>query len=101
MMRAWTLARLPVGLTLLATLAACDTDPVHSSAVDALGPEVAGVPKGPYHRAGQPCVTCHGGEGPASQQFVMAGTVFFGPGNTSSEGRKSRPIAGATPRERK
>jgi hypothetical protein len=83
MMRAWTLTRLPAALTLFATLCACDTDPVHSSAVDALGPEVAGVPKGPFHRAGQPCLTCHGGEGPASQQFAMAGTVFFGPGNAS------------------
>lgn len=63
--------------------ASCNTDPVHTDAVNALGPEVAGVPKGPYHRAGQPCLTCHGGEGPAKQQFTVAGTIFYGPANTS------------------
>ena len=59
-------------------------DPVHDAAVNALGPEVAGIPKGEYHRAGQPCVTCHGGEGPASTQFAVAGTVFYGPPTTNT-----------------
>jgi hypothetical protein len=68
---------------LLGSLGACETDPVHSAAVDALPPEAAGVPQGPYHRAGQPCLTCHGDEGPASQPFAVAGTVFFGPGTSS------------------
>jgi hypothetical protein len=63
--------------------AACNTDPVHTAAVDSLGPEVAGIPQGEFHRAGQPCVTCHGPEGPAKTQFSMAGTVFYGPANTS------------------
>jgi hypothetical protein len=69
-------------LPVVAVAAACDTDPVHTAAVDALGPEVAGIPKGEYHRAGQPCVTCHGTEGPAHEQFTVGGTVFFGPANS-------------------
>jgi len=61
--------------------AACNSDPVHTDAVNALGPEVQGIPKGEYHRSGQACVTCHGSEGPASTQFTVAGTVFYGPAN--------------------
>ncbi len=51
-------------------------DPVHSDDVDALGPEAAGVPQGPLHRPGQPCTVCHGGDGPGSPTFDLAGTVF-------------------------
>lgn len=71
-------------LVLLAAVAvaSCNEDPIHTAAVNALGPEVAGIPKGEYHRAGQPCVTCHGSEGPASTQFTVGGTIFFGPGST-------------------
>jgi hypothetical protein len=54
-------------------------DPVHQDAVAALGKESSSIPRGPYHRAGQPCTVCHGLEGPASTQFVIAGTVFAGP----------------------
>jgi hypothetical protein len=82
--RSLTLSPLGLALVLLplaAVAAACDADPVHTAAVSALGPEVAGIPKGEYHRAGQPCVTCHGGEGPASTQFSIAGTIFYGPAN--------------------
>jgi hypothetical protein len=85
--RSFTLPPLAMALLLLPVAAiagACDADPVHTAAVTALGPEVAGIPKGEYHRAGQPCVTCHGGEGPASTQFVIAGTVFYGPANSSN-----------------
>jgi hypothetical protein len=64
--------------------ASCNTDPVHTDAVNALGPEIAGVPKSEYHRAGQPCLTCHGGEGPAKAQFTVAGTVFYGPANSGA-----------------
>lgn len=73
-----------LGLVLTALAAACTTDPVHSDAVNALGPEISGIPQGQYHRAGQPCVTCHGSEGPASAQFTIAGTVFYGPANTAN-----------------
>ena len=51
-------------------------DPVHSDAVDALGPERTGVRTGPTHRPGQPCLTCHGGHGPGSPEFSIAGTVY-------------------------
>jgi len=61
------------------TSASCSMDPVHAAAVNALGPEVAGVPQGEYHRAGQPCAVCHGPEGPAKTTFTVAGTVFYGP----------------------
>jgi hypothetical protein len=51
-------------------------DAVHEDAVKALGGEAPGVSAGPLHRPGQPCVTCHGGSGPAKTQFSMAGTVY-------------------------
>ncbi|MEA2747528.1 MAG: hypothetical protein QOI41_1671 [Myxococcales bacterium] len=51
-------------------------DPVHSADVDALGPERTGVRPGPNHRPGQNCLTCHGGNGPASPDFSIAGTVY-------------------------
>jgi hypothetical protein len=53
--------------------AAC-VDAVHNDEVSALGPEV-GSP-GPQHRPGQPCLTCHGGSGPASLQLSAGGTVY-------------------------
>jgi hypothetical protein len=51
-------------------------DPVHDDAVDALGPETAGVEQGPLHRPGQPCTVCHGGQGPGDPTFDLAGTVY-------------------------
>jgi hypothetical protein len=56
-------------------LAAC-VDETHDLQVQALGGEAPGVPRGPLHRPGQPCLVCHGGEGPSSHSFVMAGTVY-------------------------
>jgi len=56
---------------------------VHDGEVAALGPEAPGIPKGEYHRAGQPCLVCHGGEGPASTVFTVAGTIFAGPYNAT------------------
>jgi hypothetical protein len=77
--------RLPIsGLLLLAAITiavvvpACQ-DPVHDAEVAALGPENPQVPRGQYHRAGQPCTVCHGPEGPASTQFSVAGTIFWQP----------------------
>lgn len=55
---------------------ACTIDPVHQDAVAALGREKPGVPRGPLHRAGQPCLTCHGGAGPASTVLSVAGTIY-------------------------
>ncbi len=76
-----------VGLAVLAlaagsALAAC-VDESHELQVQALGAEVPGVPNGPLHRAGQPCLVCHGEQGPSSHQFVMAGTVFAVRGKTA------------------
>src|SRR5256885_5077120 len=65
-------------LMLFAMVVACN-DPVHDARVDALGPEIDGVPRGPLHRRGQPCLTCHGGSGPANTELSVAGTVFATP----------------------
>jgi hypothetical protein len=51
-------------------------DPVHENEVAALGNEAPGVSPGPTHRPGQPCLVCHGGEGPGNPQFAIAGTVY-------------------------
>lgn len=71
--------------------AACATcaDPVHDQEVEALGPEKRRVRPGPNHRPGQPCLTCHGGEGPASADFAVAGTVYLARGVLE-------PVAGVT-----
>ena len=66
------------GLTGL-TFLSC-ADPVLSDAVSAQGNETSGIEKGPFHRAGQPCVTCHQEGGPASKfPYTVAGTVFAQP----------------------
>lgn len=59
--------------TLALALGACG-DPLRSRAQDALPGEVAGVPKGPNHRAGQPCLVCH--DGSTAAEFSIAGTLF-------------------------
>ena len=57
-------------------LSACG-DPVADDRIEALGGEVDGVPRGPTHRPGQPCLACHSdagdGEGPL---MSVAGTVY-------------------------
>lgn len=58
-------------------------DPVHSDAVAALGGETGGVRRGPEHRPGQPCMVCHGTEGPASPEWGIAGTVYETRGGTT------------------
>jgi hypothetical protein len=70
-------------VVLFLLFAACE-DPVHNGEVDALGPE-NGSP-GPTHRPGQPCLTCHGGSGPASAQFAFGGTVYKEDKNDGYEG---------------
>ena len=59
----------------------CNLDPVHRAGVTSLGDENSGqyLPKSEYHRPGEPCARCHSKEGPASGEFVLAGTVFWGP----------------------
>ena len=65
-----------VALVFVASALPACGDPVHDDAVKALGPEKAGVPRGPLHRPGQPCLTCHGGEGPSSFVMDFGGTVY-------------------------
>jgi len=62
-------------------IASC-MNPVHDEAVIALGDEAPGVRKGPLHRPGQPCLTCHGGDGPGPD-FETAGTVYERRGETA------------------
>ena len=57
------------------------TDPIHDGGVKATGCEVGGVPKGPLHRAGQPCGVCHQESGPAASIFTVSGTIFAQPSN--------------------
>lgn len=79
-------------------LVAC-VDETHEEAVRALGPEDPNVAPGPLHRPGQPCVTCHGGSGPASQQFSIGGTVYATQGQTAPAANATvtiEDIAGAT-----
>jgi hypothetical protein len=66
--------RIPLLPALLATaLLGCE-DPTRALAVAGLGPELEGVPLGPLHRPGQPCLTCH--DGATARAFSVAGTVF-------------------------
>ncbi len=58
-------------------LASLSCDPVHDDAISSLGPEAPGVSKGPKHRAGQPCITCHDGSLGSPQHFTVAGTVYL------------------------
>ncbi len=51
-------------------------DPVHDDAVAALGGETPGVPRGPLHRPGQPCLVCHDGASGDPSAFSMAGTIY-------------------------
>lgn len=77
MKRSWLF--LPV-LSLVAGASPGCSDPIQSGRIDDLGKEVSGIPKGEFHRAGQPCVVCHARNGPASDSvFSVAGTVFAGP----------------------
>jgi hypothetical protein len=49
--------------------------------VDGLGPEAADLypVESEYHRPGEPCALCHSSRGPADSEFVLGGTVFWGP----------------------
>lgn len=60
---------------LCGSLAAC-ADPVRSKDIDDLGGETPGIPPGPLHRAGQPCLICHDGNGPGEAVFSFGGTVY-------------------------
>ena len=68
--------RAHIALAALVLLPACSSDPVRSRLIDSLGGEESGVAKGPLHRPGQPCIACHGSNGPADTEFSLAGTVY-------------------------
>jgi hypothetical protein len=71
-------------LALMASAASsCNLDPVHRAGVNGLGPERDDLyPKeSEYHRPGEPCSLCHSDKGPAKSDFVLGGTIFWGPDN--------------------
>jgi hypothetical protein len=83
-------------IAVLLLCAACG-DPVHDAAVAALGPEAPGVPHGPYHRPGQPCLTCHGGDGPADVEMSFAGTIYaYQSGDAPAAGATLRIVDAAS-----
>ena len=51
-------------------------DPVHEDGVAALGDEDPSVAPGAFHRPGQPCLTCHSGNGPGGAVFSSAGAAY-------------------------
>jgi hypothetical protein len=74
-------------LTAVAALAApalvsCRFDPVPQEIIDDLGPE-QGTPD-EKHRAGQPCVVCHGTYGGVAPQMWFGGTLYKLDGETIS-----------------
>jgi hypothetical protein len=63
-------------LLMLSSYAGACADPVREQAIAALGPEEDGVPPGPLHRPGQPCLLCHDSLGDHGPRFSVAGTVY-------------------------
>jgi len=90
---------LPLLVGLALATGSCFQDVTHDELVSSRGPEAHGVSPGPNHRPGQPCLTCHGGSGPAGQQFSVAGTVYTNQTVLSADGGvgpPSPPAVGAT-----
>jgi hypothetical protein len=70
------------GIVFVASVgSSCNFDPVHHAGVKNLGDEDSSQypPESEWHRPGEPCALCHSKAGPASTEFVLAGTVFWGP----------------------
>lgn len=70
------------GVVLVGSMgSSCNLDPVHRAGVNNLGDEQSALypPESQYHRPGEPCALCHSAAGPADLQFVLAGTIFWGP----------------------
>lgn len=85
-------ALLPLLLAGVAAFASGTTacvDETHDQQVAALGPDTG--PRGPTHRPGQPCLVCHGGDGPAKEVFSFGGTVVQDQGGNV----ESDPAVGA------
>lgn len=71
-----SLRALRTALALVALSAPACGNPVTDDKIEALGPEVDGVPESEHHRPGQPCVLCHSIAGGASPELAIGGTVF-------------------------
>ena len=69
-------ARVTLVAVILGAAASCLADPTHNREVDELGSDPTHERNGPLHRAGEPCLDCHGGSGPGNVQFSVAGTVY-------------------------
>jgi hypothetical protein len=80
-MRARDALTLAIAVAAAAPLGCVDV--VHDDQVQALGDEQSGVSPGPTHRPGQPCLVCHGGQGPSSYQLSLGGTVYQTQGQTA------------------
>jgi hypothetical protein len=81
-------SRPPATLAFLwVAIAASCGDPVRDDGIAALGPEAAGVRRGPVHRPGQPCLLCHS-DGSEAAPFAVAGTVFV-------DANSTKPVDGA------
>jgi hypothetical protein len=63
-------------VTALACLTPACSDPVRDRLLDSLGGERQGVPAGPLHRPGEPCLACHDGTA-AEARYSVAGTVYL------------------------
>jgi hypothetical protein len=74
------------GAALASLVGSACSDPVRSGKIDALGGETPGIPAGPLHRGGQPCLVCHDGNGPGGGNFSFAGTVY-------EDQKHARPIS--------
>lgn len=69
-------ARLASSICALALGACLGVSPEQQAELD-LGPEQPGVERGPRHRPGQPCLTCHGEEHtPGNLLMAVAGTIY-------------------------
>jgi len=82
------MVRLVAVTALGALVLTCSLDPVHDEAMADLGGEAPGVPQGPLHRPGQPCLVCHDGSA-ASPAMSVGGTIYAVLGNQA-------PLAGAS-----
>jgi hypothetical protein len=68
----------PILMICASTLVGCPS-PVSDDAIDKLGGECDGVGENEFHRAGQPCVLCHGEYLAVGPIMALGGTIFATP----------------------
>jgi hypothetical protein len=83
-----------------ALLSSACNDPVADDLITSLGPEKSGIRRGPLHRAGQPCLACHGGYGPGQPEFAFAGTIYATPTDTTPVNGAKIKVTDATGQSR-